>query len=164
MIRGALRYDTRLGASVLSRAMDDAAETLATEPREIVDLGAGTGTGTVALAHRFGPARVHSIDASASMLDRLPEAAREAGVDESVRPHLADLDGDWTADLPDGIDLTWAALSLHHVEDPPRLLRQLFDALRPGGVLVVIEKCSSPSITPCSARAWRATTSTLSTR
>ncbi|SMQ68356.1 class I SAM-dependent methyltransferase [Agreia sp. VKM Ac-1783] len=151
-----LDLDARLGASVLSQAMDDAVQALATEPREIVDLGAGTGTGTVALAHRFGRARVHSIDASVGMLDRVREAAREAGVAERVQPHLADLDGEWTADLPDGIDMAWAALSLHHVEDPPRLLRQLFESLRPGGVLVVIEMTGETSYEPADLGTRRA--------
>ncbi|SKA99607.1 Methyltransferase domain-containing protein [Agreia bicolorata] len=151
-----LDLDARLGASVLSRAMDDASQALKTEPRTIVDLGAGTGTGTVALANRFSKARVHSIDASVGMLDRLREASAAAGVSENVQAHLADLDGEWIADLPEGIDLAWAALSLHHVGDPALLLRQVFHALRPGGVLVVIEMTGETTYEPADLGTERA--------
>lgn len=134
-----LDLDAALGASVLAEAMDAAAVALGTDPATIADLGAGTGTGTLALAARFGGARVHSLDASPGMLDRLTQAAADAGATERVEAQLVDLDGDWPAVVPAQLDLAWAALSLHHVTDPARVLRQAFDALRPGGVLVVIE-------------------------
>ena len=134
-----LDLDAALGASVLADALDLAAAALGGTPRSVADLGAGTGTGTLALAARFPAARVHSLDATASMLDHLTASAATAGVGDRVTPHLVDLDGDWPAVLPEQVDLAWAALSLHHVTDPARVLRQAYGALRPGGVLVVTE-------------------------
>ncbi|NAZ76904.1 methyltransferase [Kineococcus sp. T13] len=138
-----LDLDARLGAPVLAAALDAAAAALGTDPRSAVDLavdlGAGTGTGTLALAARFPGARVHALDASPAMLGRLGEAAAAARVADRVHPHLSDLDGDWPAVLPGAVDLAWAALSLHHVSDPGEVLRQVLGALRPGGVLVVVE-------------------------
>ncbi len=134
-----LDLDATLGAEVLEVALDAAAAALGTPPRDVVDLGAGTGTGTLAIARRFPGARVHSIDASPAMLERLRAAAAAAQVDDRVEAHLADLDGDWPAVLPGTVDLAWAALSLHHVSDPAEVLRQVLGALRPGGVLVVTE-------------------------
>lgn len=134
-----LDLDARLGATVLADALDLAAAALGGTPRSVADLGAGTGTGTLALAARFPVARVHSLDATASMLDHLTASAATAGVGDRVTPHLVDLDGDWPAVLPEQVDLAWAALSLHHVTDPARVLRQAYGALRPGGVLVVTE-------------------------
>jgi SAM-dependent methyltransferase len=143
-----LDLDAALGAGVLTRAMDAASQALGIEPSVIVDLGAGTGTGTLALAGRFPGSRVHSIDASPGMLDRLRNAATASGVADRVDAHLVDLDGDWPAALPTNIDLVWAALSLHHVSDPDRVLRQAFDSLRPGGALVVIEMAGATSYEP----------------
>jgi len=134
-----LDLDAVLGAPVLAAALDAAAAALGDAPRQVADLGAGTGTGTLALAARFPGARVHALDASPAMLDRLGAAARAAGVADRVQVHPVDLDGDWPAVLPGTLDLAWAALSLHHVSDPARVLRQALAALRPGGVLVVLE-------------------------
>jgi SAM-dependent methyltransferase len=151
-----LDLDAVLGARVLSQAMDAASRALGTAPRVIVDLGAGTGTGTLALAGRFGDSRVHSIDASPGMLDRLRAAATAAGMADRVEAHLLDLDGDWPAVAPANVDLAWAALSLHHVTDPDRLLQQAYGTLRPGGVLVVIEMTRATSYEPADLGTSRA--------
>lgn len=143
-----LDLDAVVGAPVLATALDAASEALGTEPRTIVDLGAGTGTGSLALAIRYQNARIHSLDASPAMLDRLREAAAGAGVGDRVEPHRTDLDGDWPAGLPGSLDLAWAAKSLHHVTSPTRVLQQLMGVLRPGGVLVVIEMTGATAFTP----------------
>ncbi|MFD4985859.1 class I SAM-dependent methyltransferase [Streptomyces sp. NPDC058374] len=41
-------------------------------------------------------------------------------------------------------DLVWAAYSLHHLADPARTLAEIHAALRPGGLLAVVETESSP--------------------
>lgn len=143
-----LDLDAVIGAPVLAKALDAASDALGSDPRVIVDLGAGTGTGTLALASRFTGARIHSLDASSAMLDRLRSATAAAGVNDRVEPHLIDLDGDWPAALPDDVDVAWAALSLHHVSSPERVLQQIMQTLRPGGVLVVIEMTRATTFAP----------------
>ena len=143
-----LDLDAALGAGVLAAALDAAAAALGTAPRDVVDLGAGTGTGSLAIARRFPDARVHSIDASPAMLERLGAAAAAAQLGDRVEAHLADLDGDWPAVLPGPLDLAWAALSLHHVSDPADLLRKVLGRLRPGGVLVVTEMTGRTTYEP----------------
>lgn len=143
-----LDLDAVLGACLLEAALDAASAAVGTAPRDVVDLGAGTGTGTLAIAARFPGARVHSLDASPAMLDRLGAAATAAGIGDRVDRHLVDLDGDWTAVLPGTVDLAWAALSLHHVSDPGRLLGEVLDVLRPGGVLVVTEMTGATTYGP----------------
>ncbi len=112
----------------------------------VVDLGAGSGTGTVALARRFPDAEVVAVDASSTMLGRLREAAATAGVAERVRTEQADLSAGWP-DLSE-LDLVWAALSLHHVGEPEKLLGQVLRALRPGGLLVVTEMAGPVRVLP----------------
>jgi SAM-dependent methyltransferase len=48
----------------------------------------------------------------------------------------------------DTLDLVWASASLHHVADPDRVLTEVFAALRPGGLLAVIEMGSFPRFLP----------------
>jgi ubiquinone/menaquinone biosynthesis C-methylase UbiE len=153
-----LDLDAVLGAPVLALALDAASGALGSEPGTIIDLGAGTGTGSLALAARFTDAHIHSLDASPAMLDRLRSAAATAGVADRVEPHLVDLDGDWPAILSGSVDLgsvdlgsvdlVWAALSLHHVTSPERVLQQVMHVLRPGGVLVVMEMTGTTTFDP----------------
>jgi SAM-dependent methyltransferase len=120
---------------------------LATEPpRRILDLGCGTGTGALALLQRFERADVVALDLSAQLLHRLRAKARDLGVAGRVRTVQADLDAAWPA--IGTVDLAWASSSLHHLADPGRVLTGVFTALRPGGLLAVIELDSFPRFLP----------------
>jgi SAM-dependent methyltransferase len=115
-------------------------------PRRILDLGCGTGTGALALLQRFEQADVVALDISAQLLHRLTGKARDLGVADRVRTVQADLDGAWPA--IGTVDLAWASSSLHHMADPGRVLTGVFAALRPGGLLAVIEMDSFPRFLP----------------
>jgi ubiquinone/menaquinone biosynthesis C-methylase UbiE len=109
----------------------------ATGAERIVDLGAGSGVGTIALAQRFAGADVVAVDSSEEMLGRIQVKARELGLADRIRTLHADLDGGWPA--VDDIDITLASMSLHHLTDPDRVLGELFAATRPGGLVAVAE-------------------------
>ncbi|MEO6826592.1 MAG: class I SAM-dependent methyltransferase [Microbacteriaceae bacterium] len=139
-----------LDAAVLGASLDEmitwAARFAGIAPRRVVDIGAGTGTGTLALAHRFDTAEVVALDRSALMLQRLRTAALRRGLSDRVRTVQADLNRGWP-----GIgrfDFGWAALSLHHLSDPDRVLGEIRAALDPGGVLAVLELDSLPRFLP----------------
>jgi SAM-dependent methyltransferase len=114
--------------------------------RRILDLGTGTGTGALALVRRFDGSNVIALDKSARLLDRLVAKARELGVADRIRILQADLDATWPA--IDIVDLTWASSSLHHLADPDRVLTDVFAAMRPGGLLAVVEMASFPRFLP----------------
>ncbi len=112
----------------------------------ILDLGAGTGTGTFALLSRFGQAQVTAADASASMLEHLTDRAFERGLGARVRPRQVDLDAQ---DLPAGpFDLAWASASMHHMAQPEKVLAELRTALAPEGLFAMIEFETFPRFLP----------------
>lgn len=117
----------------------------------IIDLGAGTGTGALALARQLPDAQVIAVDVSEPMLEHLQHKAHALGVADRIRTVQADLDQPWPALGP--ADLVWASASLHHMADPDRALRQVLTALRPGGVLAVTELDSFPRFLPDEAGA-----------
>jgi len=139
-----------LDAEVVGPYLDELTSWAAThteaEPRTVLDIGAGTGTGTLALARRFGTAELIVIDRSPTMLDRLQAAAAAHGIADRLRTAQADLDTAWP---PVGTaDLAWASSSLHHVADPDRVLADIHTALNPGGLLVVVEMDGMPRFLP----------------
>jgi SAM-dependent methyltransferase len=120
---------------------------LETPPRQIVDLGCGTGAGTFALLDRFPDAYVTAVDASAEHLQRLRDKASGRGVGARVSTVQADLDDLGMPSLG-APGLVWASASLHHMADPGRVLREVQDVLVPGGLLAVVELAGFPRFLP----------------
>jgi len=140
-----------LDAEVLHAYLSDATawvSDVAGGPRcdRILDVGAGTGTGTMALLKRFPNSRVTDLDVSAAMLGYLSDKAHELALADRVRIVQADLDAPWPAVGP--FDLVWASSSLHHMADPARALAEIFRVLRPGGLLAVTEMDDFPRFLP----------------
>lgn len=141
-----LDLDAEILGSYLDTVTGWIEQHLPAAPRTIVDVGAGTGTGGLALARRFPAAEVVAVDRSDVMLQRAEAAAHEQGMAERMRIVRADLDSEWPA--VGGVDLAWAASSLHEVADPSRLLRDIHAALNPGATLVVVEMDDLPRFLP----------------
>ncbi|MFI1002438.1 class I SAM-dependent methyltransferase [Streptomyces galbus] len=120
---------------------------LDTGPRQVVDLGCGTGAGTFALLDRFPDAYVTAVDASAAHLRRLRAKACARGLEERVRTVQADLDDTAWPDLGTP-DLVWASASLHHLAHPGRALATVRELLAPGGLFAVVELAGFPRFLP----------------
>jgi len=114
-----------------------------TEGARVIDVGAGTGTGTLALARQLPDAEVIAVDVDEEMLKHIQGKARTAGLADRIRTVRADLDQAWPEDL-EPADLVWAANSLHHMGDPAQAVAQIYQVLRPGGLLAVTELESFP--------------------
>ncbi|WP_217164907.1 trans-aconitate 2-methyltransferase [Streptomyces sp. AC512_CC834] len=123
---------------------------LPTAPHHIVDLGCGTGAGTFALLDRFPGAHITAVDASAEHLQRLRTKACTRGTQERVHTVQADLDEATWPDLGSP-DLVWASASMHHMAHPERALRNVHDALVPGGLFAVVELAGHPRFLPADA-------------
>jgi ubiquinone/menaquinone biosynthesis C-methylase UbiE len=114
--------------------------------RRILDLGAGTGTGTIALAQRFGEADVIAVDKAEELLTHVRAKALDLGFADRIRTVQADLDVAWPSIEP--VDVVWASNSLHEMADPDRVLKDVFATLHPGGLLAVAEMDSPPRFLP----------------
>jgi ubiquinone/menaquinone biosynthesis C-methylase UbiE len=114
--------------------------------RRILDLGAGTGTGTIALAQRFDGADVIAVDRAEEMLTHVRAKALDLGFADRIRTVQADLDMAWPAIEP--VDVVWASNSLHEMADPGRVLKDVFATIHPGGLLAVAEMDSPPRFLP----------------
>lgn len=120
---------------------------LRTSPRHIVDLGSGTGAGTLAILRRFPEAQVIAVDVSAAHLQRLREEAQVRGVDDRIRTVQADLDHSAWPSLGTP-DLVWASASLHHMARPEDALRTVRGVLAPDGLLALVELAAFPRFLP----------------
>lgn len=108
--------------------------------RRVLDLGAGTGLLTDAVAAAYAEAEFDLLDGSAEML-----AEAQALLGDRVHAvHVQDM----AAGLPTGpFDAVISALAIHHLQDSDKrlLYRRVFDALRHGGVFVNAEQVAGPT-------------------
>ena len=136
-----------LDAEVLSEYHREVAEWVSanlTERARVIDVSAGTGTGTLALARQLPDAEVIALDGfDEEMLKHIQDKARASGLADRIRTVQADLDQAWSDGLKTA-DLVWAANSLHHMGDPARAVARIYQMLRPGGLLAVTELESFP--------------------
>lgn len=99
-----------------------------------LDVGAGTGLLTLALAARVQ--RVLAVDSSAGMLAQLKEKMKTAAV-----PNVETLLADFGVDpLPaETFHLIASAMTLHHVPDTAGMLRAFHALLLPGGYVAIAD-------------------------
>lgn len=107
------------------------------EPRDVLDVGCGTGSSLLEAARRWPGARIVGLDLSVGMLalagreaERLPAAARK-------RISFIELD---SASLPladQSFDLVMTAFMLQLVPSRPAVLAEFRRVLRPGGIVAI---------------------------
>ena len=102
-----------------------------------LELGAGEGAFTLALADLLGPgAEIVAVDRDAGAIRRLADELPQRFPGRRLRTVV----GDFRQPLPTGpFDGILAANSLHFVTDPAAVLRLAAKELRPGGRVVVVE-------------------------
>ncbi|MET7662918.1 methyltransferase [Streptomyces sp. NPDC005349] len=137
-----LDLDAVLFAPQLAAAMRSIAALAGDDVERIVDLGAGSGTGTFALLKQFPSAQVTAVDSSSHMLEQLTRTAAAKNLD--ARVHLLEADAGTGLPGVTDADLVWASASMHHMHDPAATLDLIFKALRPGGLLAVAELDGMP--------------------
>ncbi|WP_344248889.1 class I SAM-dependent methyltransferase [Isoptericola hypogeus] len=112
-------------------------ELLSRPGARIVDVGCGFGWSTLALARAYPDAEVHGLDVDRPSVEAARAAATEAGLDGRVTIHLAD-----AAELAAGqpFDAAFAFECVHDLPRPVAVLDAVRRAVRPGGVVVVMDE------------------------
>jgi SAM-dependent methyltransferase len=85
------------------------------------------------------------------MLTRVADRARRAGAADRVRTVRAEIGVDV---LPGPVDVAWSSAVMHEIRDPRAAFGAVFDALRPGGLLVVVEMDGLPRLLPAGFAAF----------
>jgi ubiquinone/menaquinone biosynthesis C-methylase UbiE len=100
---------------------------------DLLDLGTGTAQIPIELCRRFADCRIMAVDAATSMLDLAGHNLESAALTQRVQ--LAHVDA---KKLPyqDGLfDIVMSNSIIHHIPDPPVVLREAVRVTRPGGLL-----------------------------
>ncbi len=103
----------------------------------VADVGAGTGLFTRLFARAVGPeGKVYAVDISREFVRNIQRLARAEG--------LANVEGivntQTDVRLPPGsIDIAFICDTYHHFEQPKPTLASIRHALRPGGVLIIVD-------------------------
>ena len=119
-------------------------------PRDVLELGCGTGTLTALLADRYPEANISAVDASEEMI----RIAREHLPDGRVSFKIALFED---LDLAKGsFDLIASNMSLHHIAEKEPFYKRLRRALRPGGCLVFGDEATTaiPRIEELNWNSW----------
>lgn len=110
----------------------------------VADVGAGTGLFTLLFANAVGAeGRVYAVDISESFIAAIRERASAAGHDNVVGV----VNDQQTVALPaESVDLVFIADTYHHFEYPYAMLSAIRTALRPGGILALIDFRRDPAV------------------
>jgi SAM-dependent methyltransferase len=109
---------------------------LGVEVGRVMDVGCGPGVISARLAQRFEDALVIAVDDSEPLLERVAANAARGGVGQRV----FGAKGQLPDSLPDeSVDLVWASMVLHHVDDQVAALRAMSNRLSPAGVIMLVE-------------------------
>lgn len=108
----------------------------------VADIGAGTGLYTRPFALAVGKTgTVHAVDISQKFLDHIKTSAANAGL-ANVKTVLG---GDRSCHLPRAsVDVAFLCDTYHHFEFPERMAASIYDAIKPGGKLVVVDFAREP--------------------
>ena len=106
----------------------------------VLDVGCAMGFFSLPLARMTGPdGRVLCVDVEPRMIDGLVRRAKRAGLQERIVPIACGEDDLGLGDHEATVDLAVVIHSLHEMPDIERALRQISDALKSGGRVLVIE-------------------------
>jgi SAM-dependent methyltransferase len=123
-------------------ALPDLAARLAAGGR-VLDVACGGGKWLIAVAQRFPATSLVGVEFEPDSVARAMRHVMDAGLDGRIRIEARD-----TGAMPFDaeFDLVYFQDALHELPDPPASLRSAWQAVRPGGRLVVLDWCLPSSL------------------
>lgn len=109
------------------------------KPRLILDLAAGTGDVSIALAEELHRATIVAADLSLGMLEHAVYKSRKAKVDKRVK--IAVIDGTDMAFPDNHFDAVTCAFGIRNFEDISIGYQEIYRVLKPGGMVAILELC-----------------------
>lgn len=109
------------------------------DPELILDVAAGTGDVSLALAAANDESTIVALDLSKQMLYQALYKAMDRGLADRVKIAVAD-----ALDLPfedDHFDAVTCAFGVRNFEDIPSGLSEMYRVLAPGGIVAILELC-----------------------
>ncbi|MCP1100983.1 ubiquinone/menaquinone biosynthesis C-methylase UbiE [Aequitasia blattaphilus] len=105
-----------------------------------LDIGCGMGYFTIPMAKMVGDnGKVIAVDLQQKMLAGIQQNAQKSGVDQLIIPHQCEQSALSLEDYTGCIDFALAFMMAHEVPDQDRLAREVYAALRDGGLLLFAE-------------------------
>ncbi|MEU4598360.1 class I SAM-dependent methyltransferase [Nocardia sp. NPDC023988] len=133
-------FEHRLAADLAT--VPDMHALLSTPGARVADIGSGGGWSSIALARAYPDLRVDGYDIDQPSIDMATTNA--AALADRVHFHHADV----TADLPEATyDAVFAFECVHDMPYPVEVLSAVRRALRPGGVVIVMDEAVDPDFT-----------------
>jgi len=135
-------FEARLGAALAG--VPEVHAVLSTPGCRIADVGCGEGWSSLALARAYPEATVTGIDVDDPSLAAARAHADDAGLTDRVRFTSPDAG---PLDRPDGFDAAFIFEALHDMPQPVEVLSALRRAVRPDGVVVIMDEAVADEFT-----------------
>jgi len=111
----------------------------------IADIGAGSGFMTEQFSKMVGPdGKVYAVDINPKMMERIADQAKDHGL-TNIKTVVCHED---SVDLPNhSVDMVFICDVYHHFEYPVSTMRSIYQALKPGGEIVLVDFKRIPGVT-----------------
>jgi len=104
-------------------------------PKNCMDLGAGTGLLSAIIAQDFDIERLVLLDQSEAMLDLAIKALSNLPSVSAVTSSIQNINEN---QLSEGFEVIWSALAIHHLNalEKQKLFKDIYSYLKPGGIFI----------------------------